>query len=71
MLAAPLTTLAVTISGVSTTAALITKLEASNPSRAMPRELIDERPFADGLVRQRGFVCLMPLRTKVKLSFNC
>jgi hypothetical protein len=51
--AALLTTLVAAISGVRTTVALIANAEASNPSRAMPLELIDQRPFADDLVRQR------------------
>jgi hypothetical protein len=36
--------------------ALIAKPEASKPSRVMPREFIDERPFADGLVGSVEFV---------------
>jgi hypothetical protein len=63
---APLTTLDAAIWGVSTTVALITNPDASNPSRAMPRELIDERPFADGLERQRGIRLSHALHIKVK-----
>jgi hypothetical protein len=44
------------MSGVSATVALIAKPQASKPSRAMPREFIDERPFADGLVGSVEFV---------------
>jgi hypothetical protein len=53
---AAFTTLDAAISGVSTTVALIAKPEASKLSRAMPREFIDERPFADGLVGSVEFV---------------
>jgi hypothetical protein len=56
VLEAPFTALTAAKSGVSTTVALITNPEASKPSRAMPRELIDERPFADGLVGSVEFV---------------
>jgi hypothetical protein len=46
----------VAISGVSATVALIAKPDANTPSRAMPREPIDERPFADGLIGSVEFV---------------
>jgi hypothetical protein len=48
------------ISGVSATAALNAKPEASKPNRAMPREFIDERPFADGLVGSGDSSCGAP-----------
>jgi len=50
------TTLYVAISGARATVALITKPAASKLSRVMPREFIDERPFADGLVGSVEFV---------------
>jgi len=53
---AALTTLDAAIPGVSATVAPITKPEASKLSRAMPREFIDELPFADGLVGSVEFV---------------
>ena len=54
------------ISGVSTTVALITKPEASKLRRAMPREFIDELPFADGLVGSVKFVVNNVYRSNVK-----
>ena len=50
------TTLDAVTSGVSTTVALMIRPEASKLSRAMPREFIDELPFADGLVGSVEFV---------------
>jgi len=53
---AAFTPLGAAISGVSTTVALMIRPEASKLSRAMPREFIDELPFADGLVGSMEFV---------------
>ena len=48
MLEAALSALTAAISGVSATVALTAKPDTSKPSRAMQRELIDDRPFAVG-----------------------
>ena len=53
---AALTTLNAALSGVRATVALIAKPATSKVSRVMPREFIDERPFADGLVGSVEFV---------------
>jgi hypothetical protein len=66
VLEAALTTLDAAISGVSNTVALITKPEASKLSRGMPREFIDERPFADGLVGSVEFVVNNVYRSNVR-----
>jgi hypothetical protein len=63
---AAFTTLDAAISGVSNTVALITKPEASKVSRAMPREFIDELPFADGLVGNVEFVVNDVYRSNVR-----
>jgi hypothetical protein len=63
---AAFTTRDAAISGVSTTVALITKPEASKLSRAMPREFIDELPFADGLVGSVEFVVNDVCRSNVR-----
>jgi hypothetical protein len=61
LLEATFSALTSAMSGVSATVALIAKPEASKPSRAMPREFIDERPFADGLVGSVEFVVAVRL----------
>ncbi len=66
---AALTTLAVAISGVRATVALIAKPEASRLSRVMPREFIDERPFADGLVGSVEFLVYFMCSSNVSQLF--
>jgi hypothetical protein len=63
---AAFTTLDPAISGVSTTAALMIRPKASELSRAMPREFIDELPFADGLVGSVEFVVSDVYRSNVR-----
>jgi hypothetical protein len=62
---AAFTTLNAAISGIRATVALIAKPEASKPSRVMPREFIDEHPFADGLVGSVEFLVYCVYRSKV------
>jgi hypothetical protein len=50
VLDAALTASAAAIPGTSAIVALIIALEANKPSRTLLRDLIDERPLAEGLV---------------------
>jgi hypothetical protein len=66
---AALTTPNAALSGVRATVALIAKPDASKPSRVMPREFIDERPFADGLVGSVEFVVHFTYSSNVRQFF--